>query len=122
MAFSQSVRLDTLRTVAFGGISGTYVVLGAAFSHLARAVKITNLTAGNLFVSATNGSTPSSGGTEDNMIIPAGGFTLYDFTSNGGESQAKPFCFEKGTQFWVRQSTAPVSGAIYLEIVYGKGE
>ena len=65
---------------------------------------------------------PLSDGTQDNDFIPAGGFSLYDFSSNGGESQAKPFAFQEGTQVWVRSSTAPTTKSVYCITSYGLGE
>jgi len=64
---------------------------------------------------------PASDGSADNDFVPAGGFVLYDFTSNSAAG-GSPFVFQLGTQFWVRQSTAPTTGSIYLTVVYAKGE
>lgn len=121
MAFSVTVRVDNLRSLAFGSVSGTYAKLGTAFTHRMRVVKITNNTNGDMFLAFTSGNTPLSDATQDNVFVPAGGFTLYDFTSNS-ESSGSPFVFEIGTQVWVRQSSAPTSGSVYIECVYGKGE
>jgi hypothetical protein len=125
MAFSLPVRVDVLRSLAFGSISGTYALLVtsasvSAFAHRTRMVKITNNTNGDMFFAFTSGSTPASDGSADNIFVPAGGFTLFDFTSNS--ESGTPFVFQIGTTVWVRQSTAPTSGSVYLECVFGKGE
>lgn len=125
MGFAAPVRLDSLRSLANGSISGTYAQLVtsasiAAFGHRTRLVKITNNTNGDMFFAFTSGTTPASDGSGDNAFIPAGGFTLFDFTSNSESGTA--FVFQIGTVVWVRQSTAPTTGAVYLECVYGKGE
>lgn len=122
MVFAKSVRVDTLRTVAFGGISANYAVLGAAFTHRIRILKITNNTDGDLFIGFNALVTaPASDGTADGDIVPAGGFVLYDFTSNS-EPTGSSLVFEVGTQVWVRQSTAPTSGSVYLTTIYARGE
>ena len=126
MPFSQTVRVDALRSLANGSISATYAKLQtassvAAFAHRTRMVKITNNTNGDMFFAVTSGDTPLSDGTADNFFVPAGGFTLFDFTSNS-EASGSPFVFQIGTVFWVRQSTAPTTGSVYLECVFGKGE
>jgi hypothetical protein len=121
MVFALSVRVDTLRVLAFDApISATYAKVGSAFTHKTRMVKITNNTNGDMLFAFTSGSTPASDGTADNCIVPAGGFTLYDFTSNSGASS--PFVFQVGTQLWVRQSTAATAGSVYIECVFGRGE
>jgi hypothetical protein len=122
MAFSSPVRVDVLRVVANGSISANYVAFGSAFGHRTRMIKVTNNTNGDLFIGFNSLITaPASDGTGDNDFVPAGGFVLYDFTSNS-EVSSSPFVFEKGTQVWVRQSTAPTTGSVYLTCVYGKGE
>lgn len=121
MAFTNNVRVDTLRTVAFGGIGSSYAVFGSAFSHRMRMIKITNNTDGDLFIAFTRGNTPASDGSADNDFVPAGSFVLYDFTSNS-ESTSSPFVFQIGTQVWVRYSSAPTVKSVYLTGVYGKGE
>jgi len=122
MAFSLPVRIDVLRVVANGAVSGSYAAFGSAFTHRTRIVKVTNNTNGDLFIGVNSLTTaPASDGTADNDFVPAGGFVLYDFTSNS-ESTGSPFCFQIGTQFWVRQSTAPTTGSVYLTAVFGKGE
>jgi hypothetical protein len=110
---AQVVRLDALRSVAYGSITGSYVALGTAFTHLMRIVKFTNNTDGDMLISF-NGST-------DNIFIPAGSFTLYDMTTNK-EDGNNYFVFQLYTQPYIKYSTAPTVGAFYLECVYGNGE
>nr|CAB4126326.1 hypothetical protein UFOVP88_6 [uncultured Caudovirales phage] len=120
--FAVSVRIDMLRSLGYASISSTYAQVGTNTAHRTRMMKITNNTSGDMFFAFTSlGSVPASDGTADNIFIPAGGFTLFDFSSNPGES-GQPFVFQTNTSVWVRQSSAPTSGAVYVEIVYGKGE
>lgn len=125
MAFSTQVRLDLLRNASATNIAaatGSYIVLGSAFTHRMRMIKITNETDGDMFI-AFNSLTvaPASDGSADNDFVPSGGFVLYDFTSNS-ESTGSPFVFSAGTQIWVRYSTVPSTKAVYLTTIYGKGE
>ena len=109
------VRADSLRSLAFGGISGSYAAVGSAIAHNWRMFRITNATQGNMFFSLD--------GTTDNFFIPAGGFLLYDLSTNTPPvSEVDNFVLQVGTTFYVKQSTAPTSGAVYIEGLYAKGE
>lgn len=102
------IRTETLRSLGFASISGTYAVVGTAVDHPVRMFRIINSTNGNIFV--------SDDGTNDKFFVPAGSFVLYDFQSNAqGEGE---FVYPVGTQFFIKQSSAPSSGSVYLEIIY----
>lgn len=108
------VRFDSLRVLAFGGISASYAPVGAALANNWRIFCITNNTNGDLFISA-DGST-------DNLFIPANSFRLYDCSANAESvMQTDDFALQIGTQFYARQSTAPTSGSLYIEGIYAKG-
>jgi len=49
----------------------------------------------------------------DQFFIPAGGFLLYDIEAN--KKTANQLEVDANTVFFVKQSTAPVSGAVYVE-------
>lgn len=106
-------RVDALRTLPFGSITSSYLALGTSFGHIMRIIRITNNTDGDMLFSF-DGST-------NNIFVPAGGFVLYDATSNREEG-GEYFIFEVGTQIFVKYSTAPTSGDVWLECLYGKGE
>lgn len=110
---SQIIRVDALRTVSSGSITNSYTALGTAFTHPMRLIKITNNTNGDLLFSFD--------GVTDNIFVPANGFVLYDCTTNRAESITY-FVFAVGTQFFVKYSTAPTQGAVYLETIFGQGE
>ncbi len=108
------VRFDALRSLAFGGISGSYAALGTPLTTNWRMFKITNTTQGNMLISAD--------GTTDNLFVPAGGFVLYDLSTNAQPvRESDTFVMGIGTQFYVKQSSAPVSGSVYLEGLYARG-
>ncbi len=100
------VVIDTIRTVAFGGISGTYAAVGTKFSFPVRLICFTNNTNGDVFF--------SDDGVNDKLFLPAQSFKLFDVTSNRFGNIAG-LVFATNTQFYVKQSTAPSTGAVYIE-------
>lgn len=101
---------DTLRSLAFGGISGAYAALGSTLATNTRIFKLTNGTDGDLFVSLD--------GVNNHMFLPAGSFTLYDLSTNSPPiAVTDNLVLAIGTQFSVKQSTAPTSGSVYLETI-----
>lgn len=109
------VRADALRSKAFGSITGSYTTLGTALTHLWRMFKVTNSTNGDLLISFD--------GTTDNLFIPANSFTLYDLSTNAPPiAEVDNLVLGIGTQFYVKQSSAPSSGSLYLEGLYARGE
>lgn len=123
MPFSRQAAFDLLRSLGFASISGTYAKLGSAFTHEARGIHITNQTDGDMFLAVTNGSTPASDGSADNLFIPSGSFVLWDISTDSSHRTNDPsFVFPKGTQVWVRQSTAPSKLSVYLSALYAVGE
>lgn len=109
------VRADALRSVAFGSITGSFTALGTALTHTWRMFKITNTTDKDMIISFD--------GTTNNLIVPAGSFTLYDIATNAPPvSENDNLLVGIGTQFYVKYVAAPSSGTIYLEGLYAKGE
>jgi len=109
------VRADSIRTLAYTGISGSYATVGATLAHNWRVFRVVNNTNGDLFISFD--------GTTNNLFVPAGSFVLYDLSTNAAPtSQTDGLVFSLGTQFYAKQSTAPTSGSLYIEGLYAKGE
>lgn len=96
---------ETLRTVAFGSISGTYTGIGIPFENEIRLFHLQNLTDETLLFSFD--------GINDHEILPTMGFLLIDCTSNrtniGGS-----LVIAQMTRIYVKQSGVPTSGAVYL--------
>ncbi len=103
---------ESLRSLAFGGISGTYAAVGTPTTHMIRAFCITNDTEGDMIFTLDN--TDAAG----NMFVAAGSYKLYDIQSNMNAQFDDKYVLEIGTQFYVKQSTAPVSGSVYVECMY----
>lgn len=107
---SMAVTFDTLRSLANGSISSSYVAVGSPTTSPARVVCITNATDGDMFFS-TDGST--------NMLFVAKStYKTFDFTTNRRITD-NTFAIRKNTQFYVKQSSAPTSGSVYIELIYG---
>jgi len=53
--------------------------------------------------------------------LPAGSFTLYDLQTNSETNF--DFFLQLGTQLYVKQNSAgPTKGAVYIMMIYGKGQ
>ena len=106
------VSADALRSLAFGSIGASYLPIGSAFGHPMRVVKVINTANTDMVISFD--------GTTDNDYIPAGGFALYDLTTN--QVQTQGWFFRTGTQVYVKYATAPASGSVFVVAFYGQGE
>lgn len=109
---AKKVYFDTLRSLASGSISASYAAVGSALTVNPRIMCITNKTQGDMIFSTDD--TNSSG----QLIVPAGSFKLFDLTANLVPGKDDNFVIAEGTQFYVKQIAAPVSGAVYIEFVY----
>ncbi len=109
---SQTAVIDTYRTIAFGAISGTFAAVGTPSTHLVRVFCITNNTNGDLIF--------STDGINNQLFVAQSSFKLFDLSTN--KEINAPFFLPAGTQFYVKQSTAATSGAVYIETIYGRGE
>lgn len=109
---SERAVIDAYRTLGFGSISASYAAVGTPFTHLMRLICITNNTDGDMIFSV-DGST-------NQLFVAAGSFKLFDISTN--KEISCQFYFPANTQFYVKQSSAPTRGAVYVEAVYGLGE
>lgn len=104
---SQRGRWENLRSLAFGSISGVYAAVGSELANPARIIRFVNETDVNLTV--------STNGIDDKEIVTAGGFVLYDFTTNRTDANNGLF-IDEGTQFYVKGS--PTLGTFYIVVIY----
>lgn len=107
-------KLDTLRSLAYTGISGTYAAVGSAFAYNARIICITNTTDADMIFSDDN--TVSAG----KLFVAKGSFKLFDLTSNIIPQKDDSLELSIGTIMYVKQSAAPSSGSVYVEVIYGQ--
>lgn len=112
---AKRARFDTLRSIAFGGISGVYAAIGTSptVTVNARILCFTNTTNAAVIISDDNTNA------DGKIIVPAGGFKLFDLTSDLNVGKDDNFVFAAQTTFYVKQVSAPGSGSVYLEVIYG---
>jgi hypothetical protein len=111
MSNAQTVSFDTLRSLAFGSTSGSYVAIGTPFLHPVRLICITNNTDGDMLFSVD--------GVNDMLFVAAGSFKLFDLCTNR-YTVDQLWVLPIGTQFYVKQSTTPGSGSVYIECLWGQ--
>jgi len=109
---SNRAYLEPLRSLAFGGISASYAPVGDPFDNPIRLICFTNNTQGDMIFSID--------GVNDHLFIKSGSFKLFDITTNHRPAHQDDFVFAIGTRFFVKQSTAPVSGSVYIEVMYAQ--
>lgn len=126
MGLSILVQYDQLRSVVAGAgtLDGTWreiIQLGGAagsgvFTHNMRLVKIQNITNMDVYISFNLGVN-----THD--IIPAGGFTLYDLTTNRSNNGGD-FIIGKGIFVFAKTVGGAAATGSYLTVtcIFGKGE
>lgn len=101
---------DTIRTLGFASISAAYAAVGSPLDYNIRGICFTNDTEGDVYFTYDN--------TRDQVFVGAGSFKLWDIQSNINPQFDDKFVFPIGMQFYVKQITAPVSGAVYIEVLY----
>lgn len=101
---------DEIRTLGFAGISGTYAEVGTPLEYVARGICFTNDTQGDMYFTDDE--------TKDKIFVGAGSFKLWDIQANINTHVDDRYVLPIGTQFSVKQITAPVSGSVYIEILY----
>lgn len=110
MSFTTRAMIDVLRTLAFGSITGSYTAVGTPLAFQARIICFTNTTNEDVLFSMD--------GVHDQLIVPAGSFKLFDITTNHRPVNQDDFCLANGTQWYVKYTAVPASGAVYIELVY----
>lgn len=108
------VQIDTLRTKGFAAITNSFTTIGTALTQNWRMFRIVNNTDGDMLFSVD--------GTNNNLFVPLGGFLLYDMACNAlNVTDSDWFVMEVGTQFYVKYSTAPTEGDVWIEGFYSTG-
>ena len=108
MGFKNAAKFDTLRSVAFGSITTSYVIVGAELPSCAVCVAFTNNTNGIIYV--------STDGINDMLAIP--GFTGKVFDIRTNAPNTTDYLLSSGTPFLVKYSgSAPSEGSFYIEAV-----
>ena len=106
--YINAASFDTLRSVAFGSITASYVQVGAVLASSAVAVAFKNNTNAIILV--------STDGINDMLVYPATSYGVYDIRTNA--PNAIDYLLSSGTSFQVKYSgAAPTSGSFYIEAV-----
>lgn len=100
---------ETERTLAFGGISGAFAAVGTPLAHAAAVLIFTNATDAPMSFSWD--------GTNAHTTLMAMTSFVLDIESNKGLGGV--FLAAQGTQFYVKQVSAPTSGSVYVDVFYG---
>ena len=111
------VRFDPYFNLDFSSITGSFQTIGTILQHNWRAFRVVNNTDGDMILSFN--------GVENNLFVPANTFVLYDISANCDATSSintDNLVFTLGTQFYIKQSTAPTKGAIYIEGFYARGQ
>jgi len=112
MAFGTRALFDSVREVAFGGISGTFAVVGTPLTDHARVVTFVNSTNVEVYISVD--------AVNNNIRLAANSFRLIDFSTNRIHDDG--LFVSMGTQFYVKQvAGAPGSGAVWIEVISATG-
>jgi len=129
MGISILVEFDELRELLVGGanltlsnafqelrtVSGQATSGSGRLKHNARLLKVINDSSQDVFLSF-------DGGTTTHDLVPAGGFTLYDFTTNRSNMGGDFLLGEGGFIFAATTTgTAATGFGVTATIVYGKG-
>ena len=101
---------DDIRSLGFAGISGAYAAVGSATTILGRLICFSNDTQGSMIF--------SNDVTKDQIFVKAGSFKLFDIQSNMNNSKDDQYVLPQQQQWYVKQLAAPVSGSVYIEILY----
>jgi hypothetical protein len=112
MAYGTRVKVDPLRELDFGDISGTYAAVGTPMTDHVRILSLNNGCDEDLYVSLD--------GVNDHFRLPKNSFALLDLSSN--KIREDGLFLSIGTQIYVKEVSASVStGAFWLTVVYGEG-
>lgn len=98
---------EPIKTLAFGGISAAYASVGAVTTYRLREVGFSNTTQGDMYFSID--------GVTDHIFVAAGSYKTIDIQANMNPEKDDKYVLPVGTQFSVKQITAPVSGSVYVE-------
>ena len=101
---------DEIRSLGFASISASYAFVGSALTENARGVCFSNDTEGNMMF--------TDDVTKDKIFVASGSFKLWDLQANINPNQDDKYVLPIGTRFSVKQLEAPVSGSVYVEIIY----
>lgn len=108
MAYTNRISYESLRSIDSATFTGSYQALGTALTHPACIVRLVNNS--NTLV------TVSTDGINDQEILPANSFVLYDYTSNTPPGAVSGEFARQGRQYLVKGSAGV--GLVYLVVQF----
>ena len=111
MSNVQTVSFDAYRTLGEASITTSFTAVGTPFTNPIRLICITNNTDGDMIFSVD--------AVNNNLFVPKGAFKLFDLNTNRRQSD-QYWVLPVNTQFYVKYSTAPTTGAVYIECLWGE--
>ena len=106
--FKNAAQFDTLRSVAFGSITSSYVALGPVLPSYAVQLTFKNNTDGIVYL--------STDGVNDMIALPAGWGEADDIRTNA--PNVTDYFYSEGTQFYIKYSgSAPSMGSFYMQVL-----
>lgn len=109
---NKKIRLDfeNLRSLAFGSIGAAYTIVGTAFTHPLRAIKLYNGTDQDVYY--------STDGTNDKDYLPSLTTFVFDISTN--RSNKGDLLLRDGVAIYVKQGPAgaPSSGSFFVTAIY----
>lgn len=106
-------RFEPVRSIAFGGISGAFADVGAATTHKVRVFLVANQTDGAMMITTTGAA-----GNIEEVPVLAGVGIVVDVSANMLAKGEENYFLPIGSQFAVKQITAPTSGSVYIACLY----
>jgi hypothetical protein len=103
---------ESLRTLSFSGITGTYAPVQGPLTQMVRAFCITNNTDGDLIFSLDQNNVAG------HMFVAKGSYKLYDVQANMNAQKDDKYVLAINDQFYVKYVTAPTNGDVYIELMY----
>lgn len=100
---------EELRSLAFGSIGANYAAIGGPTEHPACYVILVNGTDHPVLISLD--------GATDHLVVLNGQTLAIDVSSNRTDMSGALFVPQR-TTFYVKETTAPTSGSVYLSIFY----
>jgi hypothetical protein len=106
--YSNRAQFETIRSVAAGSVTASYVALGGPLLSQCVAFSLVNETNGDVQVSFD--------GTNTNLTAPPNSYAVWDVRTNS--PALNEYVLAGGTQFYVKQgTTVPTTGNFYVEVM-----
>lgn len=108
--FSNQIRFDVQRSLAFGAIGAGFAAVGTEISFPAVGYIVTNGTDADLDFSFN--------GVDTHFTLLNGQAYIQDVSAN--KTQSDGLFLDKGERLYVKQNGVPTSGSVYFSILYAK--